>query len=73
MTAQRRRAVAKKQAPPRAPMPAAAPESESGSGWAGVVRYALEDWPQTVRLCVVVLAVGAVLLLAVRLGFKFWL
>lgn len=39
---------------------------------AGVVRYALENWPRTARLCVIVV-VGAVLLVAVALGFRFWL
>jgi hypothetical protein len=47
--------------------------SESDSGWPGVVRFALEDWPRTLRLGVLVVVVGAVLLLAVRLGFRFWL
>jgi uncharacterized membrane protein len=37
------------------------------------VRFALENWRRTVRLCVLVAVVGAVLLLAVRLGFRFWL
>lgn len=76
MTAHRK-AVAKKQASPCAPAPAptSAPELESktGSGWPGVVRYALENWPRTVRLCTIVVVVGVVLLLAVRLGFRFWL
>jgi hypothetical protein len=43
------------------------------SGWPGVVQYALENWPRTVRLCVIVVVVGAVLLVAVLLGFRFWL
>jgi hypothetical protein len=60
MTAQRKTVIASK------------PEPESG-GWPGVVRYALDDWPRTVRLCVIMLVVGAVLLLAVILGLRFWL
>lgn len=58
MTAQRRPAVRKS-------------EPESG-GWPGVVRYALDDWPRTARLCVIVVVAGAVLLLALRLGLRFW-
>jgi hypothetical protein len=73
MTAQHRKAVAKKQASPRAPAPDSVPVSVPGSGWPGVVRYALENWPRTVRLCVIVVVVGAVLLLAVHLGFRLWL
>jgi hypothetical protein len=57
----------------RAPAPTSAPETESGSGWPEVVRYALENWPRTLRLCVIMIVVGAVLLLAVQLGFRFWL
>lgn len=69
MTAPRRssKAVANKSAP--APTPD--PESDR-PGWPGVVKYALESWPRTVRLCVLVIVVGAMLLLAVRLGFRFW-
>jgi len=33
-----------------------------------VIRYAIDDNGRTIRLCVIVLVVGAVLLLAVRLG-----
>ena len=77
MTAQHRKAAVKKQAPPSAslpaPAPASAPEPGPGSGWPGVVRFALENWQRTVRLCVIVVVVGAVLLLAVELGFRFWL
>jgi hypothetical protein len=75
MTAQHRKAAANKQSPSCAPSPAPASASapEPGSGWPGVVRYALEDWPQTVRLCVIVVVVGAMLLVAVQLGFRFWL
>lgn len=73
MTAHRK-AVAKKPAPPRAAAPAPTPEPESDrSGWPGVVWYALEDWPRTARLCVLVVVVGAMLFLAVRLGFRFWI
>jgi hypothetical protein len=77
MTAQSREPIVKKQAQPFAPASAStsasAPEPEPRSGWPGVVRYALENWPRTVRLCVIVIVVGAVLLLAVQLGFRFWL
>jgi hypothetical protein len=38
-----------------------------------VIRYAIEDWRRTALLCVIVVVVGAVLLLAMRLGFRFWL
>jgi hypothetical protein len=38
-----------------------------------VVRYAIDDWRRTALLCVLVVVVGAVLLLAVRLGLHFWL
>jgi hypothetical protein len=51
------------------PLQATAPES--WTGWPGVVRYALENWPRTVRLCVIAIVVGAVLLLAIRLRFRF--
>jgi hypothetical protein len=65
MTAHRK-AVARKPAP--------APESEPDrSGWPGVVRYAIDSTSRTVRLCVIVVVVGAVLLMAVRLGLHFWL
>jgi hypothetical protein len=42
-------------------------------GWPDVIRYAIEDWRRTALLCVIVVVVGAVLLLAMRLGFRFWL
>jgi hypothetical protein len=48
------------------------PESDC-SGWPGVVRYALDDWPRTIRLCVIVIVVGAVLVAAALLGLRFWL
>jgi hypothetical protein len=49
------------------------PEPEPGrSGWPDVVRYAIDDWRRTALLCVLVIVVGAVLLLAVRLGLRFW-
>jgi hypothetical protein len=49
-------------------------EPEPGRlGWPDVVRYAIDDWRRTALLCVLVVVVGAVLLLAVRLGFHFWL
>jgi hypothetical protein len=77
MSAQHRKPVASKQAQPGAPVPAhtsaSSPEPLSMSGWPGVVQYALENWPRTVRLCVIVVVVGAVLLVAVLLGFRFWL
>jgi hypothetical protein len=38
-----------------------------------VIRYAIEDNARTVRLCVIVVVVGAVLLLAATLGLQFWL
>ena len=41
--------------------------------WPEVVGYALRDWPHTLRLCVLVIVIGAVLLLAVRLGLRFWM
>lgn len=74
MTAPRRssKAVAKKSAARRRPAPTPEPESDR-SGWPGVARFALESWPRTARLCVLVVVVGAVLLLAMRLGFRFWL
>ena len=67
MTAHRKasKAVARKVAKPT-PEPAA-------EHWPEVVRYALRDWPHTLRLCVLVIVIGAVLLSAVRLGFRFWL
>jgi hypothetical protein len=40
--------------------------------WPEVVRYALESWSRTARLCVLVIVIGALLLLAVRLGLRFW-
>jgi hypothetical protein len=46
---------------------------EPESGWPGVVRYAIDSTPRTVRLCVILVVVGAVLLLAVVLGLQFWL
>ena len=46
---------------------------EPESGWPGLVRFALETWPRTVRLYGLVMMVGVVLLLAVRLGLHFWL
>jgi hypothetical protein len=42
-------------------------------GWPAVVRYALEDWPRTVRFCAIVLVVGLLALLAMRLGLRLWL
>jgi hypothetical protein len=48
-------------------------QSPPEPGWPGVVRFALEDWARTARLCVLVVVAGAVLLLAVRLGLHFWL
>lgn len=71
MTAQRpaksspTNAVARKQDYPE-PQP-------SRLGWPDVVRYAIDDWRRTALLCVLVVVVGAVLLLAVRLGLHFWL
>ena len=62
-----RKAIARK------PRTQSLPEPQSESGWPGVVRYALRDWAHTLRLCVLVVVIGAVLLLAVRLGFHFWL
>jgi hypothetical protein len=38
------------------------------NGWPAVVRFALEDWPRTVRLCAIGLVFGVLLLLAMRLG-----
>jgi hypothetical protein len=78
MTAPHRKAVAKKSARSPAPRhaqdpPPPEPEAQPGSGWPGVVRYALENWPRTARLCVIVVVAGAVLLLAVMLGLRFWL
>jgi hypothetical protein len=49
------------------------PEPELGRfGWPDVVRYAIDDPRRTALLCVIVVVVGAVLLLAMRLGFRFW-
>jgi hypothetical protein len=42
----------------------------SDNGWPAVVRYALEDWPRTVRLCAIGLVFGVLLLLAMRLGLR---
>jgi hypothetical protein len=42
-------------------------------GWPAVVQFALEDWPRTVRLCVIGLVFGVLLLLAVLLGLRLWL
>jgi len=38
-----------------------------------VIRYAIDDNRRTARLCVIVAVVGAVLLVAVVLGVRFWL
>jgi len=72
MTAPRKpsKAVARKSAANRTP--SSAPEPEPEPGWPGVVRYALRDWARTLRLYGLVVVVGAVLLLAVRLGLHFW-
>ena len=61
----RGKAVARQAAKP-APQPPA-------EHWPEVVRYALESWSRTARLCVLVIVIGALLLLAVRLGLRFWL
>ena len=75
MTAPRKssRAVARNSAAHRIPASTPEPEPEPASGWPGVVRYALRDWQHTLRLCAIVVVVGALLLLAVRLGFRVWL
>ena len=51
----------------RRPKPYSPPEPDR-SGWPGVLRFALENWARTARLCVIMAVVGGVLLLAVRLG-----
>lgn len=51
----------------RRPQPG--PESEH-PGWPGVVRHALDGWPRTIRLCVIVVVVGIVL--AALLFLRFW-
>lgn len=38
-----------------------------------VIRYAIDDNGRTIRLCLIVAVVGAVLLVAVVLGVRFWL
>jgi hypothetical protein len=45
------------------------PEPEP-SGWPGVVRHAIDSWPCTVRLCVVVLVAGVVL--AALIVLRLW-
>jgi hypothetical protein len=65
-------AVAKKSARQRAPAPAHERESDR-SGWPGVVRYALENWPCTVRLCVIVVVAGVVLAALIVLRLRLWL
>lgn len=65
------KAIARKSA--RVPKPQSRPEPEfDRSGWPGVVRFAIEDWARTARLCVVLLVVGVVLgaliVLRLRLG-----
>ena len=60
----KRKAVARQVAKPT-PEPTA-------EHWPEVVRYALESWSRTARLCVLVIVIGALLLLAVRLGLRFW-
>ncbi len=61
MTAQRRPAVRKSDTKP------------DRSGWPDVVWHAIDDWRRTLRLCLIVVVVGAVLLLAARLGLRLWL
>lgn len=62
-----------KSSPARAVARKQDPEPEPGRfGWPDVVRYAIDDWRRTALLCVLVVVVGAVLLLAVRLGLHFW-
>jgi len=64
MTAHRkaRKAVAKKPRPARAPRRASKPAPQHPKrGWPGVVGYALENWPQTARLCLLFVVAGVVL------------
>jgi hypothetical protein len=49
------------------------PDPNLVAGWPAVVRYAIDSTPRTARLCVILVVVGAVLLLAVLLGLRFWL
>jgi hypothetical protein len=61
-----RKAIARK------PSTQSRPEPDSEAGWPGVVQDAIDSWARTARLCALVVVVGAVLLLAVRLGLRFW-
>lgn len=42
-------------------------------GWRGTLEVPLESWPRTIRLCVMIVVMGTLGVLAVRLGFRFWL
>jgi len=64
MTAHRkaRKAVAKKPRSAPAPRRASKPARQHPKrGWPGVVRFALENWPRTARLCLLVVVAGVVL------------
>jgi hypothetical protein len=52
-----RKAIARKSAP--APKPRPGPESDR-SGWPGVMRFAIESWARTARLCAILLVAGVV-------------
>ncbi len=68
MTAHNRRkgrAVARQVAKP--------PPEPAAEHWPEVIRYALESWSRTARLCVLVIVIGALLLLAARFGLRFWM
>lgn len=64
----RGKAVARQDAKPTPPTPE--PPAEH---WPEVVRYALQDWSSTARFCVIAIVLGAMLLLAVRLGLRVWM
>jgi hypothetical protein len=69
-----RKVIAKKSASARAKAskPQSQPEPELRDGWPGVVQYALTNWQRTLRACVLSIVAFAMLLLAARLGVRFW-
>ena len=67
-----RKAIARKSEP--APQPQSRPKPGSDrSGWPGVVRFAIENWACTARLCVILLVAGVVLGALIVLRLWLWL
>jgi len=67
-----RKAIARKSEP--APKPQSRPKPGSDrSGWPGVVRFAIENWACTARLCVILLVAGVVLGALIVLRLWLWL